>query len=98
MIPRNPTQSSKKLGCSSFLSCAPTMNSRLTVSRLSLNHPGSKFGVSLDTTRARREVIVRAEEAESEEAGDVIADTEEVVEAKPERKPRTKLGDVMGVK
>ncbi|CAA7024896.1 unnamed protein product [Microthlaspi erraticum] len=98
MIPRNPT----KLGISSFLSCAPTMNSRLTVSSLSLNHTGSKFGISLDTTRARREFIVRAEEAEaeSEEAGDVIADTEAVVEAgeaKPQWKARTKLGDVMGI-
>uniref|UniRef100_A0A1J3E8E2 50S ribosomal protein L19-1, chloroplastic n=1 Tax=Noccaea caerulescens TaxID=107243 RepID=A0A1J3E8E2_NOCCA len=93
MIPRNPT----KLGFASFLSCAPTMNSSLTVSRLSLNHRGSKFGVSLETSRARREFIVRAEEAESEEAGDVSANTEEVVEAKPERKPRTKLGDVMGI-
>jgi large subunit ribosomal protein L19 len=73
------------------------MNSRLTVS---LNHHGSKFGISLDTTRARREFVVRAEEAESEESGDVIADTEEVVEAgeaKPEWKQRTKLGDVMGI-
>jgi len=53
----------------------------------------------------RNEFIVRAEEgnteAESEEFVAEIADTEgnveEVVEAKPTRKPRIKLGDVMGV-
>lgn len=106
MIPKNPTQSSKKLGVSSFLSCAPSMSSRISVSRLSLNHSDSKFGFSLDT-RGRKEFIVRAEdnaEANSEEAVDEIADTEgnveavvEVSEAKPIRKPRIKLGDVMGV-
>ena len=104
MIPRNPTQSSKNLGFSSFLSCAPSMDSRISVSRLSLNHPGSKFGFSLDT-RVRNEFIVRAEEgnteAESEEFVAEITDTEgnveEVVEAKPTRKPRIKLGDVMGI-
>ncbi|CAB78759.1 hypothetical protein [Arabidopsis thaliana] len=80
------------------------MDSRISVSRLSLNHPGSKFGFSLDT-RVRNEFIVRAEEgnteAESEEFVAEIADTEgnveEVVEAKPTRKPRIKLGDVMGI-
>ncbi|ESQ55668.1 hypothetical protein EUTSA_v10026152mg [Eutrema salsugineum] len=108
MIPRNPTQSSKNLGFSSFLSCAPSMNSRLSVSRLSLNHPGSKLGFSNDT-KVRREFIVRAEEnpkgeSESVEAVDGTDDTEgnveEVVEtgeAKPARKPRIKLGDVMGI-
>ncbi|CAE6190920.1 unnamed protein product [Arabidopsis arenosa] len=104
MIPRNPTQSSKNLGFSSFLSCAPSMNSRTSVSRLSLNHSGSKFGFSFDT-RVRNEFIVRAEEgnteAESEEAVTEIADTEgnveEVGEAKPTRKLRIKLGDVMGI-
>ncbi|CAH8276275.1 unnamed protein product [Arabidopsis lyrata] len=104
MTPRNPTQSSKNLGFSSFLSCAPSMNSRISVSRLSLNHSSSKFGFSLDT-RVRKEFIVRVEEgnteAESEEAVAEIADTEgnveEVGEAKPQRKPRIKLGDVMGI-
>ncbi|CAH2078767.1 unnamed protein product [Thlaspi arvense] len=104
MIPRNPTQSSKNLGFSSVLSCAPSMNSRLSFSRLSLNHhPSSKLGFSLDT-RARREFIVRAEDNTEGEAGDGAADTEgnaeeavETGEAKPQRKPRVKLGDVMGI-
>ncbi|XP_010434648.1 PREDICTED: 50S ribosomal protein L19-1, chloroplastic-like [Camelina sativa] len=105
MIARNPTQSSKKLGFSTFLSCAPSMDS--SFSKLSLNHSGSKFGFSLDT-KVRKEFIVRAEdnaEAEPEEAAvDEIADAEgnveevvEVGEAKPMRKPRIKLGDVMGI-
>ncbi|EOA17379.1 hypothetical protein CARUB_v10005667mg [Capsella rubella] len=106
ILPRNLTQSSKNLGFSSFLSCAPSRDSRVSVSRLSLNHSGSKFGFSLDT-RVRKEFIVRAEdnaEAESEQAVGEIADTEgnvdEVVEsgeAKATRKPRIKLGDVMGI-
>lgn len=104
MIPRNPTQSSKNLGFSSFVSCTPSMNYRISVSRLSLNHSSSKFGFSVDT-RVRKEFIFRAEEGntetESEEAVSEIADTEgnveEVGEAKPQRKPRIKLGDVMGV-
>ncbi|KAG7547168.1 Ribosomal protein L19 [Arabidopsis suecica] len=104
MKPRNPSQSSKNLGFSSFVSCAPSVNSRTSVSRLSLNHSGSKFGFSLDT-RVRKEFIVRVEEgnteAESEEAVAEIADTEgnveEVGEAKSQRKPRIKLGDVMGI-
>lgn len=107
MIPRNPTQSSKNLGFSSFLSCAPSMNSLPSVSKLSLNQSGSKFGFSIDT-RVRKEFIARAEdspaEAESEEAVGEIADTEgnveeivEAGEAKSPWKPRVKLGDVMGV-
>lgn len=101
MIPRNPTQSSKNLGFSSFLSCAPSMNTRLSVSRVSLNQPGSKFGFSLDT-KVRREFIVRADdnntEAESVESVDTEEDVAESGEAKPPRKPRIKLGDIMGVR
>ncbi|KAJ0251289.1 50S ribosomal protein L19-1 [Hirschfeldia incana] len=107
MIPRNPTQSSKKLGFSSFLSCAASMNHPLPISRLSLNHSVSKSSFSLDT-KARREVLVRAEgegEGEPEEAVDAVAaategDAEDVVEAgeaKAPRKTRVKLGDVMGI-
>ena len=99
MIPTS--QPSKKLGLSSFLSCAPSMNPpRLSVSRLSLNHSVSKSSFSLDA-KARREVLVRAEgegegEGEAEEAVDE-SNVEEVVEAKAARKARVKLGDVMGV-
>lgn len=103
MIPRNPTQPSKKLGFSSFQSCAPSMNPRLTVSRVSLNHSVSKSGFSLDA-KARREVLVRAEGEGEGEAVDANADTEgnveDVVEAgevKAPKKTRVKLGDVMGV-
>ncbi|RID50190.1 hypothetical protein BRARA_H00935 [Brassica rapa] len=95
MIPTS--QPSKKLGFSSFLSCAPSMNPpRLSVSRLSLNHSVSKSSISLDA-KARREVLVRAEgEGEAEEAVDE-GNVEEVVEAKSARKARVKLGDVMGI-
>lgn len=99
MIPTS--QPSKKLGLSSFLSCAPSMNPpRLSVSRLSLNHSVSKSSFSLDA-KARREVLVRAEgegegEGEAEEAVDE-SNVEEVVEAKAARKARVKLGDVMGI-
>ncbi|CAN7031479.1 hypothetical protein IGI04_030964 [Brassica rapa subsp. trilocularis] len=99
MIPTS--QPSKKLGFSSFLSCAPSMNPpRLSVSRLSLNHSVSKSSFSLDA-KARREVLVRAEgegegEGEAEEAVDE-SNVEEVVEAKAARKARVKLGDVMGI-
>ncbi|WZZ79349.1 hypothetical protein YC2023_099921 [Brassica napus] len=103
MIPRNPTQPSKKLGFSSFQSCAPSMNPRLTVSRVSLNHSVSKSGFSLDA-KARREVLVRAEGEGEGEAVDANADTEgnveDVVEAgevKAPKKTRVKLGDVMGI-
>ncbi|VVB13177.1 unnamed protein product [Arabis nemorensis] len=73
------------------------MNSRLSVSRLSLNQPGSKFGFSLDT-KVRREFIVRAEDNNTE-AESVDTEEEEVVEsgeAKSPRKPRIKLGDIWG--
>ncbi|CAN6894581.1 hypothetical protein Bca4012_093345 [Brassica carinata] len=103
MIPRNPTQPSKKLGFSSFQSCAPSMNPRLTVSRVSLNHSVSKSSFSLDA-KARREVLVRAEGEGEGEAVDANADTEgnveDVVEAgevKAPKKTRVKLGDVMGI-
>lgn len=105
MIPRNPTQPSKKLGLSSFLSCAPSMNPPpLSISRLSLSHSVPKSSFSLHT-KARREVLVRAEDnPEGEAVDDANAATEgnvddvvETSEAKAPRKPRVKLGDVMGV-
>ncbi|CAN8324980.1 unnamed protein product [Cochlearia groenlandica] len=109
MIPRNRTVPSNNLGVSSFLTCAPPLRSRISLSKLSMSHIGSRFGHCLDT-KAKREVIVRAEsESESENIIDAIADTEgnvvevevedegEAVEAKPPRKRRVKLGDVMGI-
>ncbi|KAF8098197.1 hypothetical protein N665_0271s0016 [Sinapis alba] len=103
MIPRNPTQPSKKLGFSSFLSCAPSMNHPLSVSRLSLSHSLSKSSFSLDT-KARREVLVRAEGEGEGEAVDAdtategnVEDVVEDGEAKAPRKARVKLGDVMGI-
>lgn len=92
------SQPSKKLGFSPFLSCAPSMNPILSISRLSLSHSVSKSSFSLDT-KARREVLVRAED--NPEAVDANTATEDNVveadEAKAPRKPRVKLGDVMGV-
>ncbi|CAH8354990.1 unnamed protein product [Eruca vesicaria subsp. sativa] len=80
------------------------MNPPLSLSRLSLNHSVSKSSFSLHT-KARREVLVRAEgetEGEAEEAVDAIADTEGNVEdvvkddeAKAPRKPRFKLRDIL---
>ncbi|KAG2315305.1 hypothetical protein Bca52824_018427 [Brassica carinata] len=103
MVPRNPTQPSTKLGFSSILSCAPSMNPRLSVSRLSLSHSVSKSSSSLGT-KARREVLVRAEGEGEGEPEEAVAATEgnvddvvEASEAKAPRKPRVKLGDVMGI-
>ncbi|KAL0693272.1 hypothetical protein Bca4012_060452 [Brassica carinata] len=96
MIPRIPA---KNLGVSSFLPRASSVNSRISVSRVLLNHSGA-----IDS-RKRREFIARADE--STEGGETEADVEnvaetveaaEVEEVKPPWKPRTKLGDVMGVK
>ena len=98
MLPRIP---SKNLGVSSF---TPSVNSRISFSTVSLNHSGSNFGFAIDS-RKRRELIAKAEESnegeDTEEAvTEDVAETEgatEVEEAKTPWKPRTKLGDVMGV-
>ncbi|KAJ0252763.1 50S ribosomal protein L19-2 [Hirschfeldia incana] len=99
MIPRIPT--SKNLGVSSFQPRASSVNSRVSVSRVFLNHSGA-----IDS-RKRREIIPKAEESSEGEGGETEADVEdvaetveeaaEVEEAKPPWKPRTKLGDVMGI-
>ncbi|VVB08232.1 unnamed protein product [Arabis nemorensis] len=98
MIPRIPTLSSNNLGVSSFLPRA----SRLSLSRGFLNHSGSNF---IDT-RKRKEFIVKAEESsegETEAVVENVAETGEDVEAtvaeeaKSPRKPRVKLGDIMGI-
>lgn len=99
MIPRRiPNFSSKTLGVSSFLPRTSSFKSNLSVST------GSNFDFVINT-RKRREFIVKAEESTEGETKSVVenAETEDEVEAtvaeeaKPPRKPRTKLGDVMGV-
>ena len=98
MLPRIP---SKNLGVSSF---TPSVNSRISFSTVSLSHSGSSFGFAIDS-RKKREFIAKAEEStegeDTEEAvTEDVAETEEateVEEAKTPWKPRTKLGDVMGV-
>ncbi|WZZ02123.1 50S ribosomal protein L19-2, chloroplastic-like [Brassica napus] len=95
MLPRIPT---KNLRVSSF---TPSVNSQIS---FSLNHSGSNFGFAIDS-RKRREFIAKAEEStegeDTEEAVmEDVAETEgatEVEEAKTPWKPRTKLGDVMGI-
>ncbi|KAG2261799.1 hypothetical protein Bca52824_068878 [Brassica carinata] len=98
MIPRIPT---KNLGVSSSI---PSVNSRISFSRLSLNHSGSNFGFATDS-RKRRGFIAKAEEdstegEDTEAVSEDVADTVEATvaeEAKTPWKPRTKLGDVMGI-
>ncbi|KAF8108438.1 hypothetical protein N665_0109s0059 [Sinapis alba] len=98
MIPRIPT---KNLCVSSFI---PSVNSRLSVSRVFLNHSSSNFGFANDS-RKRREFIAKAEEdstegEDTESVSEDVAETveaTEVEEAKTLWKPRTKLGDVMGI-
>ncbi|WZZ73560.1 50S ribosomal protein L19-2, chloroplastic [Brassica napus] len=97
MIPRIPT---KNLGVSSFIL---SVNSRISVSRVSLKHSISNFGFAMDS-RKRREFVAKAEEStEGEDTEAVSEDVAETVEAteveedKPPWKPRTKLGDVMGI-
>ncbi|CAN6867293.1 unnamed protein product [Brassica oleracea] len=97
MIPRIPNLSSKSLGVSSFLPRASSVHSRISVSKGFLNHSGA-----IDS-RKRRELIAKAEEstdgkteADVEDVAETV-EAAEVEEAKPPWKPRTKLGDVMGI-
>ncbi|CAG7873069.1 unnamed protein product [Brassica rapa] len=98
MLPRIPN---KNLRVSSFI---PSVNSQISFSTVSLSHSGSSFGFAIDS-RKRREFIAKAEEStegeDTEEAvTEDVAETEEateVEEAKTPWKPRTKLGDVMGI-
>ncbi|CAH2046081.1 unnamed protein product [Thlaspi arvense] len=105
MIPRIPSFSSKNLGVSAFLPRASSVNSRISVNRVFMNHSSSNFGFAIDS-RKKREFIVKAEEStegETEAVVENVAETEEeveateAVEAKPQWKPRIKLGDVMGI-
>lgn len=99
MITRIP---SKNLGVSSLI---PSVNSRISLSRVSLNHSSSNVGFAIGS-RKRREFIAKAEESstvgeDTEAVPEDVAETvedNEVEEAKTPWKPRTKLGDVMGVK
>ncbi|KAJ0240597.1 50S ribosomal protein L19-2 [Hirschfeldia incana] len=100
MTPRIHT---KNLAVSSFI---PSVNPpRISVSRVSLNHSISNFGFAIDS-RKRRQFIAKAEESSTEGGEDTEAVSEDVAEtvetivaeeAKTPWKPRTKLGDVMGI-
>lgn len=103
MLPRISSSSSKNLGVSSFLPRASSVNSRLSVSRVFINHSG--FAID---SRKRREFIVKAEESTEGETEAVVENAVETEaegegeatvaeEAKPPRKTRVKLGDIMGV-
>lgn len=102
MIPRIPTLSSNNLGVSSFLPRASSVSSRISVSGVFLNHSGSNF---IDT-RKRRDFIAKAEESSEGKTDAVVENVDETgdeveatvaEEAKSPRKPRVKLGDIMGV-
>ncbi|XP_010481350.1 PREDICTED: 50S ribosomal protein L19-2, chloroplastic [Camelina sativa] len=107
MIPRIPSSSSKNFGVSSFLPRASSVSSKLSVSRVFLSHSGSNFGFPIDSKK-RREFIAKAEESTEGETEPVVENAVETVaegegepnvaeEAKPPRKTRVKLGDVMGI-
>lgn len=107
MIPRIPTLSSKNLRVSSLLPRSSSVSSRLSVSRVFLNHSDSNFGFAIDS-RKRREFIAKAEESTEGETEAVVENVVETgeeedgeataaEEAKSPRKPRIKLGDIMGV-
>ncbi|KAG7536097.1 Ribosomal protein L19 [Arabidopsis suecica] len=105
MMPRIPTFSSKNLGVSSILARASSINSRLSVS---MNHCSSNFGFAIDSKK-RREFIAKAEESTEGETEAVVENAVETEtegegeatvaeeEAKPPRKTRVKLGDIMGL-
>ncbi|KFK31392.1 hypothetical protein AALP_AA6G105900 [Arabis alpina] len=103
MVPRIPILSSKNLGLSSFPPRASSVNSRLSVSMVFLNHSGSNF----IGTKKRREFIAKAEESSEGETEAVVENVDETgeedveatvaEEAKSPWKPRVKLGDVMGI-
>ncbi|GMP95669.1 hypothetical protein CsSME_00044623 [Camellia sinensis var. sinensis] len=112
MIPRNPTQCHPKtLGFSAFLSRRPS--SLCSISRVSISALGSSrsFVVRAESNsegeaEATTENVEDNEEAVDSEApeGEAEAEVEYEIkaeveeEAKPPRKPRIKLGDIMGVK
>jgi len=108
MIPRTPSFSSKNLGVSSILPRASSVNSRLSVSRVFLNHSSSNFGFAIDSKK-RKEFIAKAEESTEGETEAVVENAVETEaegegeatvaaeEAKPPWKTRVKLGDIMGL-
>ncbi|XVE57577.1 hypothetical protein DITRI_Ditri04bG0101100 [Diplodiscus trichospermus] len=113
MIPRNQVQSfnpAKNLGFSAFLSRGPSLlsTSKVSVSGFHLKIPvASSF-----SSFTRREFVVRAEsnpDAEAEASENDVEEAETKAEAEEEgedeleekpkepRKPRIKLGDIMGI-
>ena len=84
------------------------MNSRLSVSRVFLNHSSSNFGFAIDSKK-RKEFIAKAEESTEGETEAVVENAVETEaegegeatvaaeEAKPPWKTRVKLGDIMGL-
>ncbi|KAK2648142.1 hypothetical protein Ddye_015631 [Dipteronia dyeriana] len=112
MISRNSTQHapSKKLGFSTFVSRAPSISHRVSISRKPV---GWNLGCFVSSAAAKRRFVVRAESEEAEasesvveaeaqvdeenEEGDFEAETEVEEEANEPRKPRIKLGDIMGI-
>ncbi|KAK0587303.1 hypothetical protein LWI29_020806 [Acer saccharum] len=114
MISRNSTQyaPSKKLGFPTFVSRAPSISHRVSISTKPV---GWNLGCFVSSAAAKRRFVVRAEseeakasesvvEAEAQvdeenEEGVVKAETQDEVEeeAKEPRKPRIKLGDIMGI-
>ncbi|KAL5750837.1 hypothetical protein ACOSP7_025440 [Xanthoceras sorbifolium] len=112
MISRNSTQyaPSKKLGFSTFISRATSISHRASISAKPLGWNLGYFESA--AAAAKRSFVVRAELEEAEasesveaqvdeekEEGDVEAETQDKVdeEAKEPRKPRIKLGDIMGI-
>ncbi|KAK2987652.1 hypothetical protein RJ640_012931, partial [Escallonia rubra] len=106
MIPRNPAQCApKKLGFSSSVSRHPSSLSSIrgSISSLSLGSSSAKSGNRSFVVRAEAEPeseavatidVAEEEEAEAVESG---SEPEAEAEAKPPRKPRVKLGDIMGI-
>ncbi|KAK3029841.1 hypothetical protein RJ639_038275 [Escallonia herrerae] len=108
MIPRNPAPCApKKLGFSSSVSRHPSSLSSIrgSISGLSINSSSAKSGNRSFVLRAEAEpeseavatidvAVAEEEEAEAVESG---SEPEAEAEAKPPRKPRVKLGDIMGI-
>ncbi|XP_022155546.1 50S ribosomal protein L19-1, chloroplastic [Momordica charantia] len=100
-IPRNPKQCApRKLGFCSAISCSTQVSFSAISSRSS--SIGCHFHRSV-AAPLKRDFVVRAEadsEAEPEAASDeqeVEEAPEAIAESEPPRKPRVKLGDVMGI-
>lgn len=93
MIPRNPTQCSrKKLGFSSLVSRRPLNRVWISNSKLA----NQSFIVRAESNSEAIETVVD-EVVASEEAELESEEVEAEAEARPPRTPRIKLGDIMGI-